>query len=66
MPKAPSQTVVPLAGFTDAEKRLLSFMRLRYLQGGEVSAREVAHLRFVRWLDQTRDLEADGLGEKRG
>jgi hypothetical protein len=49
----PSQTQTldrPIV-FTDAEKVALCHLRTRYAQSGDdLSERELAHLRFVRWL----------------
>lgn len=51
----PHQTpLAPVPAFTDTERRPLEALRERYRQSGDrFDARELAHLRFLRWLCQT-------------
>ena len=51
----PSAANISWAGtFTPAERRVLFALRARYLANPDVwTDRELAHLRFLRWLYQT-------------
>ena len=58
----PFSTVVPTYDiFTLEERSALQRLRARYQQSADLlTERELAHLRFLRWLAQTGRLAEDG------
>ena len=45
---------IPLVSFSQREQRILHSLRADYLVGrGYLGAREIEHMRFVRWLYRT-------------
>ena len=50
----PQILIAPACAFTGGERCALTTLRERYRQGGDhFDERELAHLRFLRWLVQT-------------
>jgi len=58
----PSSTVVPTDDiFTSEERSALQRLRARYQQSADLlTERELAHLRFLRWLAHSGRLAEDG------
>jgi hypothetical protein len=58
---APTRT---LSAFTSAERRRLQALRRRYHQDSDLfSTRELAHLRFLRWLHRTGRSSSNNTGD---